>query len=188
MNGDRRRNPFEEIPARGDLPGHRDEHRLNGRLHQTELFDHASPATGGGPDSCEDVSQTPDLVRASEFIGETVRNGKGEKIGSVDDLILNRGNKVLYAVISVGGFLGIGDKLVAVPFQDLKFGARDVKGVVIYDTTKEQLKAQPAFAYAEFGHARSRTIATCARPSAKWTSGKIASARAWRMRKATPRR
>jgi len=101
------------------------------------------------PTAAKMSSQTPDLVRASEFIGETVRNGKGEKIGSVDDLILNRGNKVLYAVISVGGFLGIGDKLVAVPFQDLKFGARDVKGVVIYDTTKEQLKAQAAFVYAD---------------------------------------
>jgi sporulation protein YlmC with PRC-barrel domain len=92
--------------------------------------------------------QTPAMIRASAFIGETVRNGKGEKIGSVDDLILNRGNKVLYAVISVGDFLGTGSKLVAVPFQDLKIGAKDVSGVVIYDTTKQQLKARPAFTYA----------------------------------------
>ena len=100
--------------------------------------------------------QSPDMIRASEFIGETVRNGKGDEIGSVDDLILNRGNKVLYAVISVGGFLGIGDKLVAVPFQDLKFGAKDVKGVVIYDTSKAQLKAQPAFTYADASSETSR--------------------------------
>jgi hypothetical protein len=42
----------------------------------------------------------------------------------------------------------VGDKLVAVPFQQLKFGAKDVSGVVIFDTTKEKLKAQPAFTYA----------------------------------------
>ena len=95
------------------------------------------------------ASETPDMMRASKFIGETVRNGKGEKIGSVDDLILNRGDRILYAVISVGGFLGVGDRLVAVPFEALEFGAKDVEGVVIYDTTKEQLKAEPAFTYAE---------------------------------------
>jgi sporulation protein YlmC with PRC-barrel domain len=97
------------------------------------------------------ASENDDMLRASKFIGETVRNGKGEKIGSVDDLILNRGDKVLYAVLSVGGFLGIGDRLVAVPFEELKFGTKDVDGVVIYDTTKEQLEAQPAFTYASDG-------------------------------------
>lgn len=99
--------------------------------------------------AAKQASETPDMMRASEFIGETVRNGKGEKIGSVDDLILNRGDRILYAVISVGGFLGVGDRLVAVPFEALRFGAKDVEGVVIYDTTKEQLKAEPAFTYAE---------------------------------------
>jgi sporulation protein YlmC with PRC-barrel domain len=88
------------------------------------------------------------MLRASEFIGETVRNGKGEEVGEVDDLILRKGDKVLYAIISVGGFLGIGDKLVAVPFDDLKVGTKDVDGLVVYDTTKEKLKAQPKFHYA----------------------------------------
>jgi sporulation protein YlmC with PRC-barrel domain len=102
------------------------------------------------------ASQGAAMLRASEFIGETVRNGKGEKVGSVDDLILNRGDKVLYAVISVGGFLGIGDKLVAVPFDELKLGSKDVSGAIVYDTTKEQLKTQPAFTYADAGGEASR--------------------------------
>ncbi len=88
------------------------------------------------------------MVRASEFIGETVYNGKGEEVGAVDDLILHRSDKVLYAVISVGGFLGIGDKLVAVPFDQLKTGTKEVDGLIVYDTTKEKLKAQPEFHYA----------------------------------------
>lgn len=88
------------------------------------------------------------MVRASEFIGEDVYNGKGEEVGSVDDLILHRDDKVLYAVLSVGGFLGIGDRLVAVPFDELKIGVKEVDGLVVYDTTKERLKALPEFHYA----------------------------------------
>ncbi len=100
--------------------------------------------------------ESAEAVRASEFIGQTVRNGKGEKVGTVDDLILNRSDKVLYAVVSVGGILGVGDKLVAVPFEELKFGAKDVSGVVVYDVTKEQLKTLPAFTYAAASNGESR--------------------------------
>jgi sporulation protein YlmC with PRC-barrel domain len=106
--------------------------------------------------AAKQASENDDMLRASKFIGETVRNGKGEKIGSVDDLILNRGDKVLYAVLSIGGFLGMGDRLVAVPFEELKFGTKDVEGVVIYDATKEQLQAQPAFTYASEGDGMSQ--------------------------------
>lgn len=96
------------------------------------------------------------MTRASEFIGEDVTNGKGETVGSVDDLIVSQGDQVLYAVISVGGFLGIGDKLVAVPYEELKIGAKDVDGLVMYDTTKEKLKAQPEFHYAVASDEKSR--------------------------------
>jgi len=92
--------------------------------------------------------QIDGMVRASEFIGENVTNGKGEKVGTVDDLIVSQGDRVFYAVLSVGGFLGVGDKLVAVPFEELRIGAKDVEGLVMYDTTKKKLMAQPAFHYA----------------------------------------
>jgi len=92
--------------------------------------------------------QVDGMVRASEFIGEDVTNGKGETVGTVDDLIVSQGDRVFYAVLSVGGFLGVGDKLVAVPFEELKIGAKDVEGLVMYDTTKEKLKSQPEFHYA----------------------------------------
>lgn len=96
------------------------------------------------------------MTRASEFIGEDVTNGKGEKVGSVDDLIVSQGDHVLYAVLSVGGILGIGDKLVAVRFEELEIGAKDVDGLILYDTTKEKLKAQPAFHYAMAKDEKSR--------------------------------
>jgi sporulation protein YlmC with PRC-barrel domain len=92
--------------------------------------------------------QVDGMVRASAFIGEDVTNGKGERVGTVDDLIVSDGDRVFYAVLSVGGFLGVGEKLVAVPFEELKIGTKDVGGLIMYDTTKEKLKAQPSFHYA----------------------------------------
>jgi len=114
--------------------------------------------------------QDANMVRASEFIGETVYNGKGEKVGAVDDLILQRSDKVLCAVISVGGFLGIGDKLVAVPFDQLKTGTKEVDGLVVYDTTKEKLKAQPEFHYAvaKDEESRARFMRSAERQLDRW--------------------
>ncbi len=59
--------------------------------------------------------------RASKLVGSNVYNQLGEVIGSVDDLMLGSDGKVDQAVLSVGGFLGIGGKLVAVPFDQFKF-------------------------------------------------------------------
>jgi len=106
------------------------------------------PAITGPAGKATATHQVEGMLRASEFIGEEVRNGKGDAVGKVDDLILQGSDNVLYAVLSVGGFLGIGDRLVAVPFEELKIGVKEVDGLVIYETTKDQLKKQPAFHYA----------------------------------------
>ncbi|MGE5146794.1 MAG: PRC-barrel domain-containing protein [Candidatus Eiseniibacteriota bacterium] len=82
--------------------------------------------------------------RASDIIGKTVKNTKGETLGSVDDLVVSRDDKVVYAIVSVGGFLGVGDKLVAVRYDQLK---RDGKDTFVYNATKEDLKARPAFRF-----------------------------------------
>ena len=82
--------------------------------------------------------------RASEIIGKTVKNAQDETLGDVDDLILGRDDKVVYAIISVGGFLGLGDKLVAVRYDELK---HDGKDNLVFNATKEQLKARPAFTF-----------------------------------------
>jgi sporulation protein YlmC with PRC-barrel domain len=59
--------------------------------------------------------------RASKLVGSNVYNQSGQTIGSVDDVLIGQDGKVSQAVVSVGGFLGIGGKLVAVPFGDFKF-------------------------------------------------------------------
>jgi sporulation protein YlmC with PRC-barrel domain len=60
---------------------------------------------------------------ASKLIGTTVVSQNNETIGDVNDVLFDRGGQVMAAVIGVGGFLGIGEKDVAVPFQQLEFVA-----------------------------------------------------------------
>lgn len=95
--------------------------------------------------------RTPDSTyqfRASDVIGMTVRNSANDKIGEVDDLVIG-GNRIL-AVISVGGFLGIGKHLVAIPYNELKVAqVNNGRDYVYYNATKDQLKGMPAFSYLE---------------------------------------
>ena len=65
--------------------------------------------------------KTHDEWRASKVVGQTVYDENGQAIGTVDDLLLDDSGKVSQAVVSVGGFLGIGSKLVAIPYDQLKF-------------------------------------------------------------------
>jgi sporulation protein YlmC with PRC-barrel domain len=90
-------------------------------------------------------------VRASKLIGSSVYNDRNEKIGSVDDVVLGKDNKADAVILSVGGFLGMGSKLVAVPYAqrtlgDAKNASSDNK-VVLPGATKDSLKAQPDFNY-----------------------------------------
>jgi sporulation protein YlmC with PRC-barrel domain len=59
--------------------------------------------------------------RASKVVGLNVYNDNNESIGSINDLLTDRNGNIKAAVISVGGFLGVGAHLVAVPFEKIKF-------------------------------------------------------------------
>ena len=56
---------------------------------------------------------------ASDVIGTEVQNAEGETVAEIVDLVKEQGAEDLYAVLSVGGFLGIGDKKVVVPLEEL---------------------------------------------------------------------
>ena len=94
-----------------------------------------------------DVKPLAEAYRASKLIGASVVNDKSEKIGSVDDLIVTPGDRVLFAVISVGGFLGINGRLVAVPYSSLTVDEKGGK-VTLPGATKDALTKLPAFHYA----------------------------------------
>ncbi len=82
--------------------------------------------------------------RTSKVVGSTVVNEANETVGTIDDLIVTPGEKVPFAVLSVGGFLGMGTKYVVVPFSSIQ--VKD-KQMVLPGATKDSLKALPAFKY-----------------------------------------
>src|SRR5665213_816800 len=82
--------------------------------------------------------------RTSKVVGSTVVNEANETVGTIDDLIVTPNEKVPFAVLSVGGFLGMGTKYVVVPYSALQ--VRD-KNMVLPGATKDSLKALPDFKY-----------------------------------------
>jgi sporulation protein YlmC with PRC-barrel domain len=86
----------------------------------------------------------PGWFRASRIIDHPVKNDRREELGKVDDLIIRRNGRVKEAILSVGPFLGRGDRLVAVSFSVLKM---DEKGDILYRVTKEQLEKHPVYTY-----------------------------------------
>jgi uncharacterized protein YrrD len=83
--------------------------------------------------------------RASKLIGAPVYNEQEEKVGNVDDLIITPDRSLSYAILLVGGFLGLGRRLVAIPVDQL----HDQQGrLILPGATKEALKKVPEFQYA----------------------------------------
>ena len=92
-----------------------------------------------------DPSSLTTGYRTSKVVGSTVVNEANENVGTIDDLIVTPSEKVPFAVLSVGGFLGMGTKYVVVPYSSLT--VRDKK-MMLPGATKESLKALPEFKYA----------------------------------------
>lgn len=86
--------------------------------------------------------------RMSKLIGASLYNESNERVGEVDDVLLPAAGGQTIVVISVGGFLGIGAKLVAVPFERLRAPAGEATNWVLAGATKESLGSLPTFAYA----------------------------------------
>jgi len=96
-----------------------------------------------------DVKAVARGYRISRLLGSDVLNDKDEGIGTFDDLVIERDDpSILFAVLEVGGFLGIGGRLVAIPFESLEFD--DTGGtlrIVLPGASRDKLKALPAFDY-----------------------------------------
>ena len=90
--------------------------------------------------------QKSDDILASTIIGQPAVNGQDEGIGEVNDLVTDRSGKILAALIGVGGFLGIGEKDVAVRFEDLKLARDENNNVkVVLNVSKETLASAPDY-------------------------------------------
>jgi sporulation protein YlmC with PRC-barrel domain len=80
--------------------------------------------------------------RVSKVIGSEIRNKSGDKIGDVRDLVVDDKGTIKLAIVSTGGFLGVGDRLHAVPWDVLALGPKDDH---ILDIDKAHLQATPGF-------------------------------------------
>jgi hypothetical protein len=90
--------------------------------------------------------QTPNELLVSDLLGRPAVNAENERIGDVNDLVTDSSGKAVAAVIGVGGFLGIGEKDVAIPFEDLKFSRDEDNDVRIeVDISKEALTSAPDY-------------------------------------------
>jgi sporulation protein YlmC with PRC-barrel domain len=109
----------------------------------------AAPALAADPPAsgAAATTQQSTQIDAQKLIGQTVKNNADESIGKVDSVILDKDGKTAAVVVGVGGFLGMGEHNVALPWSSLRIanGGRDVHA----NFTKDQLKAMPEYKYAD---------------------------------------
>lgn len=126
--------------------------QTGGATHSTTT----APATGrtGNTDSTTPADRNGVMTqtgeaRASKVVGSSVYNDHDESIGSINDLVIAKDGKI-NAILSVGGFLGMGIKYVEVPYSNLVFGNTQKDSdnkVVLKGATKDSLKSQAAYNY-----------------------------------------
>ena len=86
------------------------------------------------------------LSARKQIIGHLVFNEQGDTVGKVDDLIVAPDNSVTFAIVGVGGFLGVKRHHVAIPVEDFK---PQNDAFLLAGATREAIKSLPAFDYAE---------------------------------------
>jgi sporulation protein YlmC with PRC-barrel domain len=111
-----------------------------------------APAGGGatvgvGSDTKIMADVPPNSMPITSLYKQNVYDPGNNKIGEVDDVLLGSDGKVNALVIGVGGFLGIGEKHVIVPFSAVKADRKDNKWQLTMNSTKDELKAAPGFKY-----------------------------------------
>ena len=83
-------------------------------------------------------------VKATTIVGSSVFNPKGDSLGVIKEIVIDpRAGKVAYVVVAFGGFLGLGQKLFAIPFSSFAYNVAE--GNYILDVSPDRLKEAPGF-------------------------------------------
>jgi hypothetical protein len=127
--------------AQSTSPAPRNNNAAGGTLAQT------TPPTqpGAARPAAVDPAALRNGIRTSKVVGSSVYNEAREDVGKVDDIIIPRGGGAPVSIISVGGFLGIGSRYVAVPLSEVQLGQND--RWTLPRATKEYLRTLPPFSY-----------------------------------------
>lgn len=115
--------------------------------NQTENTAVPTPIVGGTIVNVAVTEISARGYRASKLLQSDIYNKDGDKIGTIDDFILGGNNTVSFAVLSVGGFLGLGTRNVAVPA--ILFESNEKGQIVLPNAKKDDLLALPEFRYAK---------------------------------------
>jgi sporulation protein YlmC with PRC-barrel domain len=82
-------------------------------------------------------------IRAKKVMGTNVNDPRGKKIGTIEDVVLDKqSNNVMFAVVGFGGFLGMAEKYHPIPWESLDYD--EGEGAYVVNFTREQLEAAPA--------------------------------------------
>jgi hypothetical protein len=104
----------------------------------------APAATADAPAPQPIPEQAAHQVRAQSLLGVDVSNGQ-DTIGDVSDLVVTDDGRVDAIVVGVGGFLGIGEKRVALAWDSIKLTEQDGSRMILVSATKEQLEGMPTY-------------------------------------------
>jgi sporulation protein YlmC with PRC-barrel domain len=105
------------------------------------------PASAANPPEQTFTTLPSGALPISDYYNQSVYDAKDNKIGDVKDLLVNKGGNIDAVIIGVGGFLGVGEKNVAVPFNALKLTDKNGKRYLVVDTTKEALEKAPGYTF-----------------------------------------
>jgi sporulation protein YlmC with PRC-barrel domain len=87
--------------------------------------------------------------RMNNYIGKPVFNASGERVGDIAEVLFDKSGRVTAVVIGVGGFMGMGAKSVALPYQAVTYGVKDGERQIIVPLTKEVLLKAPDYKLTE---------------------------------------
>lgn len=118
---------------------------LAGGLAFAETTMTKDPHTGRSVVTNPSSSLSTNRWLASDVYKADVYDASEHKIGDIVDLMIDNNGNVTSAIVGVGGFLGVGEKDVAIPFKELKVSTRNGKDWLVLNRTKEDLKAAPAY-------------------------------------------
>jgi len=110
--------------------------------------DDLTPPASGKTDPGKAIEENRNyrLVKASDLLGKDVHNPSNDKLGEIKELVLDpRRSRVTYFVMKSGGFLGMGDKLFAIPWLAVKIDRQEKKDKLVLNASKERFEKAPEY-------------------------------------------
>jgi sporulation protein YlmC with PRC-barrel domain len=115
----------------------------------TVLIAFSMPAYAAGdfPMAAMSTTLPREAVTVTDWYKQNVYDPNETKIGDIKDVLVDKSGKIAALIVGVGGFLGAGEKDVAVPFEAVHPTMKDKKWWLVMNTTKDNLKSAPGFKY-----------------------------------------